>query len=571
MKIKDYLEKQYLLINKTPIGFLKVVFFFLVAALLDVAGIGIISPLITSMTHPIIIQELLLDFIGVFIREGMVLFYVSIATIILFLVKSFISFLTQRFILQFSFGVRADLIYRLSCQYVNLPIAYHQKNNVASIIQTIQGHTNIYIDRSLLPVMRAISETVVLIAIVSYLIYIAPYIMLSALILLTTTIILYNFLLRRLYFIKGKQEILASEGIIQNIKESIAGIREIKTLEVENFFLSRINSNAKVQAMSAMQTQSYTILSRYVLESTLIVFVVLVELTYYFRGAEMSQILPILGIFAVASFRLVPSINHISVALSQSAVSLSALNEIYEDLNKPTQDVYPDFNQVENQNELLILNKFSYVVDDNVIFDKANLKFSKGDYVGIIGESGSGKTTLINIISGLLRTTGGDITCSSVFYKKDDLKKSNVSIVDQMPLIINDTLRRNIALGVNDQDIDDEKVKEALALSDLDNFMQSISGLDHVLSADGSDISGGQKQRIAIARSIYSNREILIFDEPTSALDKKTEKIIFNLICSLSKLKTVIVVSHKINFLDSCDKIYEVSNHKINEIKNDEI
>ena len=145
------------------------------------------------------------------------------------------------------------------------------------------------------------------------------------------------------------------------------------------------------------------------------------------------------------------------------------------------------------------------------------------------------------------------------------MKRGNVSIVDQAPLIINDSLKRNIALGVEDKDILDNRINESIRLANLEDFKNSIGGVEYILSADGNNISGGQKQRIAIARSIYSNREILIFDEPTSALDKETESKIFDLINNLSRIKTIIVVSHNIDFLSNCNKIYEVKEHKIYE------
>ena len=517
------------------------------------------------MTNPLLIQQLVFEAFGFMISEDKVLIYVSSLTVFIFILKSSVAFMAQRFILRFSFGVKADLISRLSAKYLSLPVIFHQKNNVASIIQRIQGHTHIYIDRSLLPLMRGISELFVLIAIVSYLIYISPYIMFAALLLLIFTVSLYNFLLRKLYIVQGKKEILASEGIIQNIKEAITGIREIKTLKVESFFLNRIENNAKAQADSATKTQSYTILPRFVLESILIVFVVAVELTYFLNGYNMEEILPILGIFAVASFRLIPSINHISVALSQSSVAESAVNDLYEDLKKNIVLNDLGFKLEANQKELLMLNDISYSINNKKIFDKANLSLFKGDFIGIYGESGSGKTTLINIMSGLLSVDSGQIKYNSAYSNKETLKRGNVSIVDQTPLIINDSLKRNIALGVEDKDIQDGRIDESIRLANLEDFKNSIGGVEYILSADGNNISGGQKQRIAIARSIYSNREILIFDEPTSALDKETESKIFDLINNLSNIKTIIVVSHNIDFLSNCNKIYEVKEHKIYE------
>lgn len=563
--LKNYIKKQIFLTNKTPKEFLSIVLIFIFVALLDVAGIGIISPLVTSMTDPDKIKDLVQENFEISIDSNRVLLYISILTIFIFMVKSTFTFLAQKYILKFSFDTRASLVDRLACKYISLPITYHQNHNVASVIQKIQGHTNIYIDRSLLPLMRSISEVIVLMAIVIFLAYIAPYIVLMAMILLTSIVLTYNKVFKKLYVTSGKQEIEASEKVIQYVKEAVSGIREVKVANAEVFFNNRIKCSAEKQSNAAITGQSFTILPRYILETVLIIFVVLIELSYYISGANMTEILPILGVFAIASFRLIPSLNQISVALSQSAVSSSALDEIYHDLFDVVNNTgqVDEIHTIKGQRELIRLESVSYSINKKNILDKVNLAIHKGDFVGIVGDSGSGKTTLINIISGLLNPIDGNISYSEEQNGVD----VQIALVDQNPIIIDDTLRHNIALGEEDELIDDDKIKLSISLVELDDYFNSIgNNLDFMLSGDGLNISGGQKQRIALARAIYLDKEILILDEPTSALDKESEKKVFNTIYSLSKRRTIIVITHNNNLLSQCNRVFRIQDHKVIEL-----
>ena len=362
-------------------------------------------------------------------------------------------------------------------------------------------------------------------------------------------VMLYNKLLKNIYVSSGKQEIKASEMVIQFIKEAISGIREIKVLNAERFFENRVKNSAEIQSNVSIISHSFTILPRYILETVLIIFVVCVELTYYLLGSNMSEVFPVLGVFALASFRLIPSLNQISVALSQSAVSSSALNEIYEDLldveNKTIQSY--EVSLIKQQKELVKLDGVTYIVDNKTILDKANLSIYKGDFIGILGDSGAGKTTLINIISGLLNVTDGYISYENKI-------SGRIALVDQKPIIINETLKCNIALGEEEGLIDDDQVRMSISLVGLDSYFDSIgNNLDFVLSDDGLNISGGQKQRIALARALYLDKEILILDEPTSALDKKSEQDVLNVLHELNKTKTIIMITHNVDLLNYCN------------------
>jgi len=417
-----------------------------------------------------------------------------------------------------------------------------------------------------LPLMRSTSEGVVLIAICTYLTYISPYIVLIAMIMLSTIVLIYNKLLKGLYVKSGKEEMEASGKVIQYLREAVLGIREIKTSKSEVFFNNRIKFSAKNQANAAIISQSYTILPRYILETVLITFVVLVELSYYIVGADMTEILPVLGVFAIASFRLIPSLNQISVAISQASVSSIALNDIYNDLislgNYGGQvDKAPTIKK--GQVALIRLANVDYFVNNKIILEEVNLSIYNDDVVGVVGDSGSGKTTLINIISGLLNPTKGDIYYSEKLNKES----SQIAIVDQSPIIINDTLRNNIALGEEYNLVDDDKINLSISMAELDEYFSSNgNNLDLVLSGDGLNMSGGQIQRVALARALYSDKDILILDEPTSALNKESEDKIFNTIYRLSKIKTIIIITHNVALLSKCNKLFRIKNHKLIEL-----
>ena len=383
--------------------------------------------------------------------------------------------------------------------------------------------------------------------------------MLVASIVLGVIVFTYNKLLRNLYVSSGKDEIKGSEQVIQYIKEAISGIREIKVLNAESFFEDRVKNSAEIQAKAAARSSSFAILPRYILETVLTVFVVFVQLSYYLLGSNMSEVIPVLGVFAIASFRLLPSFNQISVALSQSAVSSTALDEIYNDLlnveNKRVQDHRAFL--IKQQKELVKLDSVTYIVDNKTILDKIDFSIYVGDFIGILGDSGSGKTTLINIVSGLLNVTNG---CISYSYK-DNKISGRIALVDQRPIIINDTLKCNIALGEKEVLINDNKVRLSISLAGLDVYFDSIgNNLDFLLSDDGLNISGGQKQKIALARALYFDKEILILDEPTSALDKKSERDVLNVIHEVNKTKTIIIVTHNVDLLKHCNRIVTIKN-----------
>ncbi len=567
-KILKFFKKHQLITQKSKIEFIKIIFLFLAASIIDIVGIGIISPLITSLNNPVDLQDTINTYTGILIDKDKVFIYLALLTIIVFIIKNSFSLFVQAKIINFAFLVRSDITQRLAKKYLNHSILYHQENNVSFILQKIQGHTNYYIDLGLIPVLRGVAEFFVMIAIVIFLVYLSPLIMMFAFLILGLIIISYNIIFKNIFRRNGERDLTASEEIIRVIKESIQGVREIKTLQKEEYFLEKIRNSSIERANAAIRVATLTIAPKYLLEVVLIVFIIFIAFMHLADNNSVET-MSILGIFAMASFRMIPSINTISVMLSQSSISSKSLNDLYSDLNNTD-----DHNLIQNldtecksMSSLVEVKDLCYSIDGKSILNGISFNIKKGDFIGIVGKSGSGKTTLLHLIANLLPPTSGIVRHCDLWVKNKKIV-NNISLVDQETAILNDTVRNNIAFGCNAGSIDDKKITEAISLSGLDMLYESLErGLDHYLTDSGLNISGGEKQRIGLARAIYADKGLFLLDEPSSALDKHNTEMILDSLVKLSRSKGVLVISHNRDFLRNCNKVYEIDNGKLSLIK----
>jgi len=567
--IASYLKKQLMISGKSKTEFIGLLTLFLVGSLADVLGIGMIGPLIQSMLEPEILQESLRNLTGFYIETENIFLYISLVIIVLFGIKNALSFFIQRVIIRTAFGISADLTNRLTNLYMNKPYSYHVSNKLSTIIQKIQGHVLIYIDRSLLPMMRALAEVFVLLGITVFLLTIAPQIMIFTAVVMTALIVIYNLTLRRKYKESGKAIIRTSESVIQTLKESIFAIREIKIFKKETYFLGRLQSVVETKRKAEVLVQTLTVLPKYFIELLLIILIVLIGMYYQYMSLDSTEAISLLGIFTVASFRLLPSFNIISIGFSLLSASQQAVDDLSSDIlsfNDADKSFPNDCSiKIEKHKTILVrLNAIHYSVNGQDILENVGLEIPRGEITGLMGSTGSGKTTLINILLQLIKPQSGNIT---FFYSNEKQNMPLISFVDQEPTILNDTLRNNIAFGINEEDIDDELVISCIQSAQLKDFYdQHNEGLDYVVSDSALNLSGGQRQRIAIARALYLNPDILVLDEPTSALDKSTESKISLLLKSLSKKLGILIVSHSESFLDICDKVYKLEHKQIRQI-----
>ncbi len=567
-KILKYFKKHQAITQKNNLDFFKITSIFLAASIVDIVGIGIVSPLIMSISDPVDLQNTINTYTGILIDKDKVFIYLAALTIVLFVFKNSLSLFVQAKIISFAFLVRSDITQRLAKKYLNLPILYHQENNVSVVIQKIQGHTNYYIDLGLIPVLRGIAEFFVMIAIVLFLIYLSPLIMTSAFFILGFIIISYNVIFKNIYRRNGERDLAASEEVIRTMKEAVQGIREVKVLQKEPYFLKKIRDSSIERANAAIRVATLTVCPKYLLEVTLVLFIIFI-VSMYIKLDNSTDTMAILGVFAIASFRMIPSINAISIMLSQTSISTKAVNDLYIDLNnlEDCNLINKSDTECDDINNLVEIKDLHYKINGKSILNGVSFNIRKGDFIGIVGKSGSGKTTLLHLVANLLSPTTGVIAQRNPLIKNKKIV-NNISLVDQETAILNDTLRNNIAFGCDASSIDDKKIVKAMSLSGLSVFHENLKlGLDHNLSDSGLNISGGERQRIGLARAIYANKDLLLLDEPSSALDKHNTETMLDTLVDISRSKGVLVISHNRDFLRYCNKVYEINNGRLTLVK----
>ena len=353
------------------------------------------------------------------------------------------------------------------------------------------------------------------------------------------------------------------------MQESFRLIKEIKISNLNKYFITKFISSNNLAAVNHFKHEFVLSLPRYWFELIAIFgfTILIIVLTYTTDSA--TNIIATIGLFAAATFRLLPSIIKMINNIQQVYFSLPVLNNLSEEFNleKKVKNNQEKFDKkFIIKKELILKNiSFKYQNSNNNVLDNINLKIKAGSIIGIKGPSGVGKTTLVNIILGLLKPTSGEVLVDGIDINKNlESWQKNIGYVPQNIVLTDDTLKNNIALGIDEKQIDKNRINNCIKESQLENFISNVEkGIDTDVGELGSKLSGGQKQRIGIARSIYNDPQVLILDEFTSALDNQTEEKIISEISNYGKTRTVIIVSHKLSTLSKCNNIYELTKENL--------
>ena len=304
----------------------------------------------------------------------------------------------------------------------------------------------------------------------------------------------------------------------------------------------------------------------------MISFIVSITAINLYFGKDLNDLLPVLGMFGVASIRILPSINQIVGGLVQIRFGNNAIDILYEDFKKladspkqlPTNTNTDDSESDLDSFESIRMESVSFKYKNSESLTISNLSFSvqKGDSIGIVGSSGAGKTTLIDIFLGLLKPTSGEIFYNNKsILGRENIWMSKVAYIPQQVLLLDDSLVNNITLTADKSYIDETKLMSAIKKARLNDLVNQLpDGINTKLGDNGSRISGGQRQRVALARAFYHDREVLVMDESTSSLDKDTEMEIVNEIKMLQGSVTMIIISHNMSTIENCNKVYKIQN-----------
>ncbi len=461
--------------------------------------------------------------------------------------------------------------YDLFKKYLQAPYFFHTTNNSSKLIYNCTDCTYVFKEASG-HLIVLLSELMVLFGISLFLLYLEPRgFLISSSIMLLISLIYFKINKNRLFEIGKKIELNEKEKI-KSIMQGLGGIKIIKILKKENNFINVFNKYNIESNFYKFLAGFITNLPRFVLEIIVITFATVTLIFLSLRNIPSTEIFLKASVFGFAAFRLLPSLNRIISSYEKFRVCKFQINTIYSQINLPYNLDYISINKkkLTNLNEFKNLNlqniNFKYQDSSKYIFNNVSLKINRGEYIGIVGETGSGKSTLADLIIGLLEPIKGSVKVNDLDIKEYSNWETKIGYVPQFIYLTDDTLKNNIALGLENKEINKTKVLDSIKEADLTIFLENLEkGIEEVMGERGVKISGGEMQRIGLARAVYNNPDLLIFDEFTSSLDLKTEEGILDNIKRYKGKKTIIIISHKLSTLKDCDKIIEVKNGEIQE------
>ena len=456
----------------------------------------------------------------------------------------------------------ALLASRMFRGYLRAPYPFHFRRNSADLIRQINQSVEMMLG-VLSSSATVASEMLVTVGFVAVLMRAAPEGTLVAGALLAALLAVLLKLVRRHAVHLGQRAHHLRMAVVQSVQQGLGGIKEVKVLGREQHFCDAHTNGQDEYARVQVSRARLDAMPRLVIESAFALgaFVVVVLVTW--GGGHSPDVTPLLGLYGYAVLRLLPSANRIQWYVNEIRYHSSVVEQLYEDFlfvnRQPTAHRDAPVDSSDQGFGALALEGVSYAYDgtETRVLDDVRLQIRSGESVGVVGPTGAGKTTLVDLIVGLLSPSSGRITIDGVdLSSRLSWWQRRIGYVPQETYLVDDSLRRNIALGIADPEIDDGRLGVALQMAQLDEFVASLpDGLDTFVGERGIRLSGGQRQRVGIARALYHQPDVLVFDEATSSLDNATETEVTKAIEALHGLKTLVVIAHRLTTVRHCDRL----------------
>lgn len=556
-----------------------IVFMMLIGGVLESLGIALIVPIMKVVVSPEKVQES--KYLS-FIYNGLNLTsttqlaaIIMVALILVFVVKNIFLYFLNVVQLRFVYTNQFATSRRMMINFMQRPYEFYLNADTSVIQRNITSDVN-NMYGLILSSLQLISEVIVFTCLVAFLVSTDAEMTLSIALLLVVVLLVIKYFIKPVMVKAGQENQDYYSGLYKWIDESVTGIKEIKIANKENYF---INGYADCGAGYVNAVQKYNLYNstpRLLIETIAIAGMIGYMLVVMARGTDLTDLVPQLTVLAAAASRLLPSANRINNYLTSIAYFEPFLMNVSDNLQSEIHDGNISYNsddyRKKSQIEKLPVTKsilmkditYKYPGTDKLILDKADMEVPVGKSVGIVGTSGAGKTTIVDVMLGLLKPESGKILADGVDVMEhypEWLK--NIGYIPQTIFMIDSTIRKNVAFGYPDEEIDDARVWNALKEASLDEFVRSLpEGLDTKIGERGIRLSGGQKQRIGIARALFEDPEVLVLDEATSALDNETEAAIMESINNLHGKKTLVIIAHRLQTIEKCDMVYSIKDGK---------
>ena len=571
--MKTIIKQGFALLDKEAKKYFPIlVLIFFSSSFLDVVGIGLVGAFLLliinfdKMTHklPFFFQHIFIHY-----SENEIVLIIGIGLVGIFIFKGYLALYSQRkmvfYISQFSLRFKI----RLLKGYQNADNLFHMRENSAFLINRI-ALIDTFSNNVVSIALNVISSVFLILSVIFCLVLIHPMVTFLLSIMFVTIFFAYEFFVKNKLAELGR--ILGASGgeINKSVLHALNGLKEIRVLGREQFFLNKLQLVAQNYAQAFSLYSSLQLIPRYVVEAAASVFLVFLILGALSIGISPLSMIPTIGIFAAASIRLLPTVSQLIGQISQLRGSAYVTEVLYNEIDKVECQYKTNLQEQNTQKNKC----FSQVSLQAVTFRYpdalsdalacATLNFFRGQSIGLIGSSGAGKSTLVNIILGLLSPRSGQVLVDGLPIK--DLREwlNTFAYIPQSIFLLDDTIKHNIALGVEDNKIDHEKINRVIQQSQLIDVVANLpDGIDTKIGENGTRLSGGQRQRVALARALYYEREVIIMDEATSSLDNETENEVINSIKQLQGIKTLIIIAHRLTTIKHCDVIFKFEKGRI--------
>ena len=542
------------------------------AAVFEVFSIGMVIPFLSVLSNPDVAmqQPYILSALDFFqLNPDSLLIIITLIFIGLVLLSGFTRLVLLFFNTKICLQTGSEISAKVFTKVLDQNYTFHTMVNSSSMIDLIANKSNGIIFNVIVPFASFLSSALIIVAIISTLFFVNPLVASVTFIALASIYLLIIYFTKKKIFLYSRQAAKESTNVITCIQESLGGIRDILidgTQEIYCHIYKGIDASYRRSQAGITFIGSSP---KLFVEALSTAFIALLAYELTIHTSNSSNILPVLGAFAIGAQRMIPLFQQSYAGWTNIKGSEQSLTDLLVILDLPNKHVLSEA-QILFDNTIILNNVvYSYPNSPHIILKGISLNINRGEKIGIIGATGSGKSTLLDLLMGLLLPNEGFFEIDRVRITEFNNRswQLKISHVPQAIYLSDTTIRENIAFGVKPDHIDNKLLKSAVTQAQLNQYIQSLpDGLDTLIGERGVRLSGGQRQRIGIARALYKQAEILFLDEATSALDSDTERKIMDSIQSLDKAPTIFMVAHRISTLSSCDRIIELEAGQIKRI-----
>ncbi len=579
--MKKVLRKLNALLDKKQKRFMIVLLFMmLLGALLETASVTIIIPVMTIVMDPAAVTDNPLVsslYNGLHMTSPTAFTVLIMVTlIVMFVLKNVFLFFQQKVLYHFVYTNQFRTSERMMKNYIRRDYEFFLHADTAVIQRSITSDVN-NMYALILSLLQLLSESIVFVFLAVVLFIAEPMMTVMISVLLVLTLLVIKTVLKPMMQKAGKDNQDYYSGLFKWISQTVTGIKDVKTTGRESYFVDEYIKCGRGYVDAVQKYTLYSNIPRLLIETVCVAAMVGYMLVLVLSGKDTSQMMAILAAFGIAVVRLMPCANRINNQINNIAYFEPFLMNVSDNLQDEIGAAATDMADFAPVSGKLSLKErievkdlcYHYPKTDVQIFDHAGLYVRAGESVGIVGASGAGKSTIVDVLLGLLKMQGGQVLCDG----KDVMQRENyrrwirnIGYIPQTIFMLDDTILKNVAFGVPTEEIDMDRVWEVLKEAQLDEFVKGLpEGLNTGIGERGVRLSGGQRQRIGIARALYEDPEILILDEATSALDGDTESAIMESINRFQGEKTLIIIAHRLQTIEKCDRVYRVEGGKIRE------